>query len=178
MNEGIAVSSERVIPYPEVTGYFIPSLLAWNEVDRARKFGQMLITCQLESGAWTDPTGKVSCIFDVGQIVRGGLALAQHTDSHQWDTPLSRAVTWSTSFINDDGSIQSPDEEIWQGSVPLGVLLYALEPLRRAALYLEDNSAAERIDKCIAWFLKKPDLTKFTHLSHFHAYIMEALFDI
>ena len=70
INGGIAVSSEKVIPYPEVTGYFIPSLLAWNEVVSARKYGEMLLACQLESGAWTDPTGNVACIFGVGQIVR------------------------------------------------------------------------------------------------------------
>ena len=178
INGGIAVSSEKVIPYPEVTGYFIPSLLAWNEVVSARKYGEMLLACQLESGAWTDPTGNVSCIFDVGQIVRGCLALAQHSASNKWDASLSKAVSWSISFIDEHGSIESPDEEIWQGGVPLGVLLYALEPLRRAALYLNDNDSVVKIDKCIAWFLEQSDLTTFTHLSHFHAYIMEALFDL
>ena len=178
VNGGIAVNSKKIIPYPEVTGYFIPSLLAWNEVETAKKYGEMLLARQLESGAWTDPTGEVSCIFDVGQIVRGCLTLAQYSKNPQWSTSLSKAISWAMSFIHEDGSIESPDEKIWQGGVPLGVLLYALEPLRRAALYLNDNESVAKIDKCVAWFLKQPDLTKFTCLSHFHAYIMEALFDL
>lgn len=178
INDGISVTSKKLIPYPEVTGYFIPTLLAWNKVKTAKKYARMLVTSQLDSGAWTDPTGSVSCIFDVGQIVRGLLALAQYSKDTQWDSSLSKALIWSTSFIHEDGSIESPDEEIWQGGVPLGVLLYALEPLRRAALYLNDNYSVVKIDRCISWFLKQPNLTSFKHLSHFHAYIMEALFDL
>jgi malonyl-CoA O-methyltransferase len=34
------------------------------------------------------------------------------------------------------------------------------------------------VDKCVAWFLRAPHLTDFTCLSHFHAYILEALLDL
>lgn len=175
---GIAVNSKLLKPYPEVTGYYIPTLLRWTEEARAREYGNWLQSVQLESGAWTDPSETCTCIFDVGQIVRGLLALAQHTGEKNWDESIRRGVSWCTSFIDDDGAINPPDEKVWDGNVSWGILLYALEPLRRAALYLNDNDSVVKIDKCVAWFLEQPDLTKFTHLSHFHAYIMEALFDL
>src|SRR5437867_2126471 len=37
-NAGIAVHSKSRQPYPEVTGYLIPSLLKWDETERATAF--------------------------------------------------------------------------------------------------------------------------------------------
>ena len=74
-NSGIAVSSKSAKPYPEVSGYFIPTLLAWNEKDRAFAYGRWLLTIQRDDGSWGDPNLNEPYAFDTGQVIKGLLAL-------------------------------------------------------------------------------------------------------
>jgi hypothetical protein len=43
---GIVVSSRQRVSYPEVTGYFIPTLLGVGERDLARQFADWLVSVQ------------------------------------------------------------------------------------------------------------------------------------
>ena len=70
-NSGIAVNSQNLLPYPEVTGYYIPTLLSWGEVDRAIAYGRWLLSCQHEQGCWGDPNVNEPYAFDTGQIIKG-----------------------------------------------------------------------------------------------------------
>lgn len=174
---GIAVSSDKKISYPEVTGYYIPTLLSWGERERAVQFGKYLLTVQRRDGAFAGPDDKAPYCFDTGQVVRGLLALTQ-SSLLDCRSAIEKACEWMTSLIQEDGRPEYPDIRQWAGKTPVGVLLYALEPVRRAAIWLDRKDMATRVDKCVAWFLRDPALTDFTSLSHFHAYILEALFDL
>ena len=69
-DKGIIVHTKEPVPYPEVTGYFIPTLYNWGEQELARTCTRWLLSIQLPSGAFPAPDG-VPYTFDTGQIMRG-----------------------------------------------------------------------------------------------------------
>ena len=52
--EGIVVTSKKRVIYPEVTGYYIPSLLNAGEVELAKGFARKLCSLQKADGSWYD----------------------------------------------------------------------------------------------------------------------------
>jgi len=175
---GIAVSATDQRSYPEVTGYFIPTLLAWNETDRAVAYGEWLLSCQHAGGYWCGPDAGEPYAFDTGQIIKGLLALAASTKDDRWLPAIRTACDWMCSLIQNDGRPEVPDVKGWNGEVPSGILLYAYQAVREAGIQLGNQHWVTDVDKLIAWFTRQPGLVKFTHLSHFHAYIMESLCDL
>ena len=176
--EGIAVSSKSARSYPEVSGYFIPSLLAWNEIDRARGYGSWLISVQHADGSWGDPNLDEPYAFDTGQIIKGLLALDKAFPGEGWEPAVRRACNWMVSLVGDDGKPNAPDIKAWNGEVPTAVLLYSYEAVKRAAEHFQVPEWSAAVDRLVAWFLDQPELTRFSHLSHFHAYVLEALCDL
>ena len=51
---GICVTSRIQKIYPEVTGYYIPTLLDWGEKDLALAYARHLLQIQKEDGSWYD----------------------------------------------------------------------------------------------------------------------------
>ena len=50
-NNGIVVSTQdKKLIYPEVTGYYIPTLLKYNDIERAKNYANYLISIQNEDG--------------------------------------------------------------------------------------------------------------------------------
>src|SRR5258706_15449699 len=72
---GIAVSSKQRVAYPEVTGYFIPTLLALGERDLALQYSDWLVSVQRSDGAFVGPGTDETFAFDTGQVLRGWTAL-------------------------------------------------------------------------------------------------------
>ena len=70
-HSGICVnSSTPETIYPEVTGYYIPTLLNWGERERAIKFADYLIKIQNDDGSWNAPGSSTPYTFDTGQILK------------------------------------------------------------------------------------------------------------
>lgn len=176
--KGIAVSSRSQKSYAEVTGYLIPTLLAWNEKARAEAYGKWLLTVQHDAGHWGDPNLNEPYVFDTGQIVKGLLALHEETGAPEWAEASRRACDWIVSCIGADGRPCGPDAEAWGDEVPLAVLLYSYSAVRQAGVSFGERSWIEAVDRSLGWFKQQHDFIKFTHLSHFHAYILEALCDL
>src|SRR5689334_9224294 len=86
---GIAVSSKQRVAYPEVTGYFIPTLLALGERDLACAFSDWLARAQRPDGAFVGPGMDATFAFDTGQVVRGWVALLPTRP--EVEAPLRRA---------------------------------------------------------------------------------------
>ena len=177
-DEGIIVNTQMKISYPEVTGYYIPTLLTWKDKEKAISYSKWLCEVQSESGSWKDPEGKIDCIFDTGQIFRGLLEVYQLTNDKNIKNTLEKSSQWLITQIDDNGIINAPDVEAWDGTVPEYILLYALEPILRVAELLKNEILIQKAKKAIDNYLSKNDLTNFSCLSHFHAYIMEALCDL
>jgi len=175
---GIQVSSVNSKMYPEVTGYFIPTLLNWGERDLAFSFGAALLVVQQDDGSFLDPSGKAKCVFDTGQIIRGFHELALISSNQDYKLALTKSVKWIASRIDESGQVSAPDVEVWGGIIPIGILLYSLEPAFRAAAYLGLTSEEKLIKAGIQKLLKDNQLTDFQSVSHFHAYVLEALVDL
>ena len=178
--QGIILSSDQRVIYPEVTGYYIPTLLKWGERELAKSYADYLLTIQNEDGSWNEPYGKHKYTFDTGQILKG---LWEFIDS---DEKYKKAFLKGCDYIvaqqRENGSIATDNYDYWglhYGKVvPESIHLYCLEPLQNAAKKFNLPKYEECIKKALDFYLKDESLTDFNTLSHFNAYIIEALIDL
>jgi malonyl-CoA O-methyltransferase len=173
---GIQVSSVNKAMYPEVTGYFIPTLIAWGEKDLALMFGDALLGVQQDDGGFLDSGSTTKCVFDTGQIVRGLFSLFEETKEEKYLDAVTRAINWINSTIDSTGRVSAPDVDVWGGVIPMGILLYALEPALNVSKKL--NLSEEKLTLAIKQLLEDKNIEDFTSVSHFHAYVVEALVDL
>lgn len=180
VGSGIRVSSNTSICYPEVTGYLIPTLLNWGERDLAIGFGDWLVTIQDESGSWFDPSGAMPYTFDTGQILKGLVALLDVKP--EYEAAIVRGCDWLLGQIEESGRVVTPDTGAWElpggRSVPEAIHLYALTPLREAGTRWNIERYTKAVLKAQEFYLQDSTLVEFRTLSHFHAYILEALLDL
>ncbi len=181
--KGIAISSRNKVSYPEVTGYFIPTLLSIGERDLARQYARWLCSVQGQDGSY-GLNGR-SYAFDTGQVVRGWLALLGQMP--ELERPLRRACDWLIKTANSQtGRLTVPPRGTgWslgrRGEVCEGIHLYVLAPLRQAAQLLNEPRYSKFVDKSLDYYLKNVNLTDFSQpsaLTHFYTYIQEALLDL
>ena len=131
---GMAVSSKQRVAYPEVTGYFIPTLLGLGERELAHAFADWLIRVQRADGAFVGPGSDEAFAFDTGQVVRGWVALLPTRPA--LEAPLRRACDWLLA-ASDAASgrlpVPAPGGD-WslgpRGEVSEAIHLYVLAPLR------------------------------------------------
>lgn len=184
-NNGIIVASDhgRGI-YPEVSGYYIPTLLKIGDQTRAKQYGDYLLTIQNEDGSWNDPSGKIPYTFDTAQILKGLCALIEKgmDKKDKYKNALLRGCDWMLTMQRKDGSIATPDYSWWDlpygKRVPEAIHVYCLEPLRFAAKKYKINKYEDCVKKALKFYLSQEDLTDFATLSHFNAYIIEGLIDM
>jgi hypothetical protein len=111
-------------PYPETTGYIIPTFFDYAEYagaaefrERALRMADWLLTVQLECGAfpigplWPD-WERSPLVFDTGQIVQG--LVRAHADSGRMEflAAARRAGDWLAAIQDADGC--------WRQFTPLG----------------------------------------------------------
>ena len=72
---GMAVSSKEQVIYPEVTGYYIPTLLQWGERELAVSYAKYLCSIQKPDGSWYDAYDNAPYVFDSAQILKGLIAI-------------------------------------------------------------------------------------------------------
>lgn len=180
-NSGIAVASKQPVTiYPEVTGYYIPTLLKWGETQRAKNFADYLLTIQNEDGSWNDPSGQTPYTFDTGQILKG---LWEYIDNDEkYKTAFFKGCDWILTQQREDDSIATPNISDWGlpfgKCVPEAVHIYCLEPIKKAGEKFGIEKYNEFVEKALNYYLAQDNLTEFDTLSHFHAYIIEGLIDI
>lgn len=97
-------------PYPETTGYIIPTFLACspldpNYVDRACRMGDWEIDVQLPSGAVRGGIGlnAYPIVFNTGQVILGWTALYRHTGEERYLHSAVRAANWLIDMQDADG---------------------------------------------------------------------------
>ena len=106
--QGIIVHTKQPVPYPEVTGYFIPTLYNWGEKELARTCTRWLLSIQLPNGAFPAPDG-VPYTFDTAQIMRG--LCAALGDVEGVETAL-RKFDW-TDAGGCERTLKTPSTELW-----------------------------------------------------------------
>ncbi len=177
--EGIINSTVTPASYPEVTGYYIPSLLQWGYRDLALKYAKWLCSIQKPDGSWYDTGDEHPYVFDTAQILKGLLAIRgiyPEADGH-----IRRGCDWMLENIGPDGHLTTPDQSQWNAGECTDLIhLYCLEPLYTAAKIYGEPKYRESADRVKAYYFENrmDEIMGFGMLSHFYAYVMEALCDI
>ncbi|MBW8002727.1 MAG: methyltransferase domain-containing protein [Planctomycetes bacterium] len=181
--KGIVITSKREVCYPEVTGYYIPTLLSLGEDKLAHQYARWLVSVQQADGSFgLDGKGYA---FDTGQVVRGFVALVEQMP--ELESPLRRACNWLIEIADaQTGRLQVPSAGgVWKlgsrGEVNEGINLYVLKPLRQAGELLNEPGYIQFVDKSLNYYLENVTLTDFSAanaLTHFYAYIQEALVEL
>lgn len=173
--KGIIVHTKQPVPYPEVTGYFIPTLYQWEEKELARTCTKWLMSIQLADGAFPAPDGK-PYTFDTAQIMRGLCAALNEVDGTE--RSLRSACDWILTQIEPSGRLVTPHTELWDDIANDLIHTYALPPLKHAGQLLGVTEYVDAADFVLSYYKRQNDLVPFNRLTHFHAYAMEALCEL
>lgn len=180
-NNGIVVTSRRRLIYPEVTGYYIPSLLKWNLVDIAKSYATYLCGIQKEDGSWYDSKDEAPYVFDSAQILKGLIAIREimpEVDEH-----IIKGCDWVLTNMQEDGRLTTPDMRAWgedQSVCSELIHIYCLSPIREAGELFGRNDYLDAVNKILDYYKRtqKENIENFSLLSHFYAYVMEGLYDL
>lgn len=175
--KGIIVHTKQPVPYPEVTGYYIPTLYQWGELELARTCTRWLMSIQLADGAFPAPDG-VPYTFDTGQIMRGLVAALDDKSLEGVEQSLRRACDWIVAQVNDEGRLTTPSTELWTDIANDLIHTYVLPPLVETGKRLNVPDYIDTANRVLAFYKQQPDLVPFNRLAHFHAYAMEALWEL
>ncbi len=166
--------------YPEVTGYFIPSLIEWGYRETAAAYARWLCKIQKADGSWGDAAGKRSFIFDTGQILKGLLAISDLLPEVRDN--ILRGCEWLVSKVEADGRMPLLDEDAWGRGIANAefVHLYCLSPLRKASELYGIPKYGKKANEVLMYYKEKhrEDIVRFERLSHFQAYVLEGLVDL
>ncbi len=174
-DQGIIVHTKEPVPYPEVTGYFVPTLYNWDERELARTCTRWLLSIQMPDGAFPAPDG-VPYTFDTGQVMRGLCAALK--DMNDIEAPLRKACDWVLKQVAADGRLTTPSTELWTDIANDLIHTYVLPPLVEAGKLLGVREYGEAARFVLSYYKKQETLVPFNRLSHFHAYAMEALCEL
>lgn len=180
-NKGIAVSSKEPFIYPEVTGYYIPTLLRWGEKQLALSYAKYLCNIQKVDGSWYDYIDKSPYIFDTAQILKGLLSirlLLPEVDNH-----IINGCDWILKHVNLEGQLITPSKDAWGNDENFCselVHTYCLTPLIESAKIYGRDDYYETALKVKKYYIKnyRDKILNFSLLSHFYAYVMEGLLDM
>lgn len=172
-------------PYPEVTGYYIPTLLSIGETTIAEQFARYLVSQQNPNGSFSLADPNINYVFDTGQVIRGWVSIIGRMP--ELAEPLERACHWIINGADPStGRLMYPapggDWSLGpRGEVNEGIHLYVLQPMRDAASILNKPHIKIAADRALDFYLKNIVLTDFTQknaLTHFYGYIQEALCEL
>ncbi|WP_374287648.1 methyltransferase domain-containing protein [Desulfovibrio desulfuricans] len=182
--KGVAVSDKNRHAYPEVTGYFIPTLLRLNKIDIALQYAGWLASIQNPDGSFWGPNSSESFVFDTGQVVRGLAAILPYAP--HLEQTLVKACNWIVFTANPSGQLCVPPSTIWQmadgrGYINEAVHLYVLPGLLAAGDALNTPAYNEFVRRSLSYYIMNCNLSNFyapNMLLHFYCYIQEALYDL
>lgn len=179
-DKGIRHSTLVELPYPEVTGYFIPSLLRWGQRDLAITYAKWLCSIQKLNGSWFDTFNKTPYVFDTGQILKGLIAIKGELP--EVEKHIKKGCDWLLSNVDQYGRLHAAKEDIWNDPRSCSELihLYCLSPLKDAGLIFGESRYTEAAERILCYYIDhhQEEIKHFSLLSHFYAYVMEGLLDM
>lgn len=178
---GITVTSKEKMIYPEVTGYYIPTLLRWNEVELASAYAKYLCKIQKEDGSWYDSYNNAPYVFDSAQILKGLLSIRKILP--EVDGYIIKGCEWILSNMQDDGRLTTPDKDAWGNDESFCselIHIYCLSPIREAGRVFHKQNYIDAVEKILLFYKtnEMDNIKHFSLLSHFYAYILEGLLDL
>lgn len=179
--EGIIVSTGERNSYPEVTGYFIPTLLQWGHRDLALSYAKWLLKKQNKDGSWNDATDKTPYIFDSAQIIKGLLAI--RTLLPEADNAIQRGCEWILSCMTEEGQLVTPSKNAWGSNSKIcdeKIHIYCISPIIEAGIVMDNPEYVLKARRIWDYYKNRyyEEIITFSMLSHFYAYVIEALLDL
>lgn len=178
-NKGIVITSKQRTIYQEVTGYYIPTLLQWGMRDRAIAYAEYLCDIQEDSGAWLNGEQRNPSVFNTGQVLRGLLAIVD-IYPRAYDC-LIKGCDWLISNMNETGRLVATEGTKWSKNFNSELIhLYCLPPLWETGEKYQRSDYKEAVNRIKEYYVTNyiKDIENFNYLSHFYAYVLEALFDL
>ena len=178
-NKGIINTTENIHAYPEVSGYYIPTLLEWGYRDLAIQYAKWLCEVQHEDGAWYDTLDENPYVFDTAQILKGLIAIRNILP--EVDSYIIKGCDWIVSNVNAQGRLV-PVTSIWgqdEGICSELIHLYCLSPLVEAGK-IYNQKYGKVAEQILNYYINNyiEQIMDFGILSHFYGYVMEALCDL
>ena len=109
--EGIICNTELRKSYPEVSGYYIPTLIKWGYKELAIQYAKWLCSIQKSDGSWYDTNNTMPYVFDTAQVLKGLLAI--RVIYPDVDRAIKRGCDWIVSNIQKSGRLTTPDKTAW-----------------------------------------------------------------
>jgi len=169
---GIRLESGHPHAYPKVTGYLIPTLLAYGERELAAELADWLMCSQRADGSFTDPHEGRSSAFDSGQVLRGLVAMIGVVPGV--DDAARRAgeyLCWLAGRGRFPRAYNGSDR-------PESIHLYALPPLLEAAEKLGIRKFRDAASALFDRYAAGDDCCRIGDLTHDLGYQLEALIDL
>jgi malonyl-CoA O-methyltransferase len=171
---GIRVHSRHCAAYAEVTGYTIPTLLAYGEIELAARCARWLMGAQAEDGSYADPDHGQPYVFDTGQALRGLLAVIEGVPGAA--RTAERAAAYLCAKAKDEGRMGF--DVPYPESDPLSTHLYVLAPLLEAAEIFQQPRWREIAVNCFEHYIQRTDAIQINTLTHDLGYELEALIEL
>ena len=169
------------IAYPEVTGYFIPTLINWGYREKAVQWAEWLLSIQHSDGSWYDYTDCDPYTFDTGQILKGLLAVYRIKPSEELKNAILKGADYILSMQEENGNLTTASKKYWYDGVTTELIhLYCLKPLAEISELFEDKKYKDCAERALKFYTTeyRDKLVDFHTLSHFYAYMIEALIDM
>lgn len=178
--QAIICNSDKKRGYPEVTGYYIPTLIRWGYRELAVSYAKWLCSIQKSNGSWHDVDDRDPYVFDTAQILKGLLAVRNIYP--QVDRCIFKGCEWILDNMQESGRLTTPSMAEWGNRRICSELIhiYCLSPLVQAAEILGQPHYKEAAYKILNYYKNNhyEEIMNFGLLSHFYAYVMEALLDM
>lgn len=179
--EGIICNTDLRKSYPEVTGYYIPTLLKWGYRELACSYAEWLCSVQKPDGSWYNTEDTAPYIFDTAQVLKGLLAI--RTIMPQTDQHILAGCEWIFSQMQENGRLVTPVKDAWGTDLNVCdevIHIYCLSPLYEAAEVFHKPEYKQKAQQIWNYYKQNyyEKIMNFSLLSHFYAYLMEALLDI
>ncbi len=178
---GITVTSKERRIYPEVTGYYIPTLLQCGEKELAISYAKYLCSIQKEDGSWYDSKDVAPYVFDSAQILKGLIAIRRIVP--EVDEHIIKGCDWIISNMQSDGRLITPSQDAWGNNEDFCselIHIYCLSPIREAGNIFNKIEYIDAVNRILEYYKtnKLDRIKNFSMLSHFYAYVMEGLYDL
>ena len=155
-NLGIVNNSTLIKPYPEVTGYYIPSLIRWGYRELAVQYANWLMDIQKTDGSWYDTDDQSAYIFDSAQILKGLLAIWDiYPDKNHLEKAIRDGVNWILSCMTSEGRLVTPDETCWgsdEDTCSELIHTYCLSPIIEAGKRLDNDEYIQKAHLSLEYY--------------------------
>lgn len=171
---GIRTHSKHRYPYPEVSGYLVPTLIDYGEVEFAARLTRWLICIQRADGSYPDPNRGLPHAFDSGQVLRGLLAAVEMV-------PQALGAARRTADFLIDQMVNGGAGGFgvrYGGNIPEAVHLYVLPALRQAGEVFGEERYRRCAERCAEFYLRQVGPPVVENLTHFAGYVVEALIEL